>query len=52
MTNRWINTQMDGWMDGQKINVALAHPYHVKKSCSKLHKIPPSSLGGDRVIDK
>ena len=30
--NRWMDA---GWMDGQKNNVALAHPYYEGKSCSK-----------------
>ena len=28
--------------------VALAHPYHAGKPCSKFASIPPSALGGDR----
>ena len=44
-------TVMDGWTDGptdRKI-IALAHPYQVGKSCSKLSEILPSALGGNRV---
>ena len=29
-----------------RANVALAHPYHVRKSCSKFGQIPLSGLGG------
>ena len=42
---------MDSWPDG-KNNVALAHPYHQGKPCSKCGYIPPSGLGGDRVTDR
>ena len=37
--------------DGQKNNVALAHPYHEGKSCSKFGYIPPSGLGRDSRVD-
>ena len=37
-------------MHRQKNNVALAHPYHEGKSCSKFCLIPPSGLGGDSVM--
>ena len=39
----------DGWTDRQKNNVALAHPYHAGKSCSKFGLIPPSGLGEGSV---
>ena len=34
-----------------KNNVALAHPYHEGKSCSKFGRILPSALGGDSMMD-
>ena len=34
----------DGVTDGQKNNVALAHPYYVGKLCSKLVKFCPVIL--------
>ena len=39
-------------LDEQKINVALAHPYHEGKWCSKFGCIPPSGLGGDSMTDR
>ena len=33
-----------------KINVALAHPYHAGKSCSKFGYIPHSGLGGGNGV--
>ena len=38
-------------MDGGKNNVALAHPYHIGKSCSKFGLILLSGLGGDSMTD-
>ena len=38
-------------MNAQKNNVALSHPYHEGKWCSKFGKILPSGLGGDSVTD-
>ena len=32
-------------------NVALEHPYHEGKSCSRFGQIPSTGLGGDRVMD-
>ena len=32
--------------------IAVAHPYHEGKSCSKSGLIPPSGLGGDSVTDR
>ena len=39
-------------MDGPKNNVALTHPYHLGKLCSKFGQILPSGLGGDSVKDR
>ena len=38
------------WGRGEN-NVAVAHPYHAKKSCSKLGLIPPSCLTGNSETD-
>ena len=35
-----------------KNNVAVTHPYHMEKSCSKFGKIQPSDLGGNSVTDR
>ena len=35
-----------------KNNVALAHPYHKKKSCRKFSYILPSGFGGACVTDR
>ena len=43
---------LGGTMDARENNVALAHPYHEWKWCSKFGWIPPSGLGGDSVTDK
>ena len=32
--------------------LALAHPYHERKSCSKFGSILPSGLGGNSVVDR
>ena len=34
------------------MRIALAHPYHTGKSCSKFGEIPPRVLGGDSVTDR
>ena len=39
-------------MDACKNNVALTHPYHEGKWCSKFDWIPPSGLGGDSLMDR
>ena len=41
----------DGWTDGWTDGLALAHPYHVERLCSKFGKIPPSGLKGS-VMDR
>ena len=38
--------------DRQIDGLALTHPYHERKSCSKFDYIPPSSLERDSVSDK
>ena len=44
---------MDGrQMDKRKNNVALAHPNHKGKWCSKFGWIPPSGLGGYSMTDR
>ena len=41
-----------GRTDGQKNNVALAHPYHEGKSCCKFWlNSAQCRLGGDSVMD-
>ena len=47
MTKSWAD---DGLTDRK--NVALAHPYCEGKSCSKFVQIPPTDLGGNRVIKR
>ena len=47
MTDRWTDRQTGGL----KNNVALAHPYHMGKSCRKFGQISPGDLGGDIVTD-
>ena len=34
-----------------RTNVAITHPYHEGKLCSKFGLIPPIGLGGDRVMN-
>ena len=43
---------MDGWMDGWKNNVALAHPHLEGKSCSKFGSISPCGLGRDSMAER
>ena len=37
--------------DGRTDGLALAHPYHERRSGNKFGKITPSDLGGDSVTD-
>ena len=47
-----MDARTDGWTAALKNNIALSHPYHEGKWCSKSGWIPFTGLGGDSLTDR